>query len=146
MPDERLRTIPDVDEIGKPVVAQFDLDTGKILRSVEVPWGVGQLLSVEGGRSLYAFGQDLYRIDTTGSELRIAATTPMFDKGMNILPLWMYDTGGVTSLNYYTEKYMGILLIDRVVRADPGQGDRRPAAILGCRRDQRSFACSYRHI
>lgn len=108
----RRTTLGDV-EIGKPVVAQFDLDTGKFLRSVEVPWGVAQLLSVEGGRSLYAFGQDLYRIDTTGSELRIATTTPMFDKGMNILPLWMYDTGGVTSLNYYTEKYMGILLIDR---------------------------------
>lgn len=100
-------------EIGKPVVAQFDLESGKILRSVEVPWGVGQLLSVDGGRSIYAFGQDLYRIDTTGGELRVAATTPMFDKGMNILPLWMYDTGGITSLNYYTEKYMGILLVDR---------------------------------
>ncbi|HEX9277205.1 MAG TPA: hypothetical protein VGA51_12520 [Casimicrobiaceae bacterium] len=101
--------------IGRPVVAQFELDTGKLLRSVEVPWGVAHLVRVQEGKTLYAFGQDLYKIDTTGNELRIVATVPMFDKGMNILPFWDYtfDNGGVASMNYYTEKYMGLLLVDQ---------------------------------
>ena len=58
--------------IGKPVVAQFELETGKLVRSVEVPWGVAHLVSVKGGTAIYAFGQDLYKIDTTGGDLRIA--------------------------------------------------------------------------
>ncbi len=101
--------------IGKPVVAQFELATGKLLRSVEVPWGVAHLVSVKGGKSLYAFGQDLYKIDTTGSDLKVVQTVPMFDKGMNILPFWDYvfDNGGVASMNYYTEKFMGLLLVDQ---------------------------------
>jgi DNA-binding beta-propeller fold protein YncE len=101
--------------IGKPVVAQFELATGKLLRSVEVPWGVAHLVSVKGGRTLYAFGKDLYKIDTSGSELKVTETVPMFDKGMNILPFWDYafDNGGVASMNYYTEKYMGLLLVDQ---------------------------------
>jgi DNA-binding beta-propeller fold protein YncE len=101
--------------VGKPVVAQFELDTGKLLRSVEVPWGVAHLVSVKGGQTLYAFGQDLYKIDTTGAELKLVETVPMFDKGMNILPFWDYafDNGGVASMNYYTEKYMGLLLVDQ---------------------------------
>jgi len=99
--------------IGKPVVAQFELDTGKVLRSIDVPWGVVHLMSIDGGKKLYAFGQDLYKIDTTGVDLKVTETVPMFDKGMNVFPLWVYDTGGILSLNYYTEKYMGILLVDR---------------------------------
>jgi DNA-binding beta-propeller fold protein YncE len=101
--------------IGKPVVAQVDLGTGELLRSVEVPWGVAHLVSVQGGRTIYAFGQDLYKIDTTGAELRVSETVPMFDKGMNILPFWDYafDNGGVASMNYYTEKHMGLLLVDQ---------------------------------
>jgi DNA-binding beta-propeller fold protein YncE len=101
--------------IGAPVVAQFDLETGKLLRSVEIPWGVAHLVRVQDGRTLYAFGQDLYKIDTTGNELRIVETVPMFDKGMNILPFWDYtfDNGGIASMNYYTEKYMGLLLVDQ---------------------------------
>lgn len=101
--------------VGKPVVAQFDLDTGKILRSVEVPWGVAHLVRVRGGQSIYAFGQDLYKIDTTGPELEIAETLPMFDKGMNMLPFWDYsfDNGGVASMNYYTPKFMGVMLVDQ---------------------------------
>jgi DNA-binding beta-propeller fold protein YncE len=115
--------------IGKPVVAQFELETGKLLRSVEVPWGVAHLVSVKGGKTIYAFGQDLYRIDTTGADLRIVETVPMFDKGMNLLPFWDYafDNGGVASMNYYTEKYMGLLLVDQasgniedvVLKGDP---------------------------
>jgi DNA-binding beta-propeller fold protein YncE len=101
--------------IGKPVVAQFELDTGKLVRSVEVPWGVAHLVSVRGGTTLYAFGQDLYKIDTTGGELRIVETVPMFDKGMNLLPFWDYtfDNNGVASMNYYTDKFMGLLLVDQ---------------------------------
>ena len=80
-----------------------------------MPWGVGHLVSVKGGNAVYAIGQDIYKIDTTGSDLRIVETVPMFDKGMNILPFWDYafDNGGVASMIYYTEKFMGILLIDQ---------------------------------
>lgn len=101
--------------IGKPVVAQFDLATGKLLRSVEVPWGVAHLVSVQGGRTIYAFGQDMYKIDTTGGEMRIAETVPMFEREMNLLPFWDYafDNGGVASINYYTPKAMGLLLVDQ---------------------------------
>jgi DNA-binding beta-propeller fold protein YncE len=101
--------------IGKPVVAQFDLATGKLLRSVEVPWGVAHLVSVRGGRMLYAIGKDIYKIDTTGRDLKVVETVAMFDKGMNILPFWDYafDNGGVASMNYYTEKAMGLLLVDQ---------------------------------
>jgi len=101
--------------VGKPVVAQFELDTGKIVRSIEVPWGVAHLVSVRGGAQIYAFGQDLYKIDTTGPALAIAETVPMFDKGMNLLPFWDYsfDNGGVASMNYYTPKFMGLLLVDQ---------------------------------
>jgi DNA-binding beta-propeller fold protein YncE len=115
--------------IGKPVVAQFDLATGKVLRSVEVPWGVAHLVSVQGGRMIYAFGQDMYKIDTTGGDLRIAGTVPMFDKGMNLLPFWDYafDNGGIASMNYYTPTAMGLLLVDQasgniqdiVLKGDP---------------------------
>jgi hypothetical protein len=99
--------------VGKPVVAQFDLATGKLLRSVEVPWGVAHLVSVKGGKMLYAFGQDIYKIDTTGSDLKLVETVPMFDKQMNILPFWDYsfDNGGVASMNYYTPQAMGLLLV-----------------------------------
>lgn len=101
--------------VGKPVVAQFDLATGKLVRSVEVPWGVAHLVSVKGGKTLYAFGQDAYKIDTTGSDLKLVETVPMFDRQMNILPFWDYafDNGGVASMNYYTPEAMGVLLLDQ---------------------------------
>ena len=101
--------------IGKPVVAQFDLASGRLLRSVEVPWGVAHLVSVKGGKTIYAFGKDLYKIDTSGAELMLVETVPMFDKGMNILPFWdhAFDNDGVASMNYYTEKSMGLLLVDQ---------------------------------
>jgi DNA-binding beta-propeller fold protein YncE len=101
--------------VAKPVVAQFDLATGKILRSVEVPWGVAHLVAVRDGTQLYAFGQSLYTIDTTGRDLAVVATAPLAGRGMNILPFWDYafDNGGVASMNYYTEKYMGLLLVDQ---------------------------------
>lgn len=100
--------------IGKPVVAQFDLADGRILRSVEVPWGVGHLVRVKGGR-LYAVGQDLYKIDTNGAEPRIVETLPMFDKGMNVLPFWEYpwENGDRFIAAYYTPTAMGLLVIDQ---------------------------------
>ncbi len=101
--------------VGKPVVAQFDLATGKVLRSVEVPWGVAHLVAVKGGKTIYAIGQDLYKIDTTGADMKIVETVPMFAKEMNILPFWDYafDNGGVASMNYYTPRAMGLLLVDQ---------------------------------
>lgn len=101
--------------IGQPVVAQFELDTGRILRSVEVPFGVAHLVSVQGGRRIYAIGQDLYKIEVAGRDMKVVETVPMFDRNMNILPLWDYafDNGGVASMNYYTPEYMGLMLIDQ---------------------------------
>ncbi|MCL4764045.1 MAG: hypothetical protein KJ018_20095 [Burkholderiales bacterium] len=101
--------------VGRPVVAQFDLATGKILRSVEVPWGVAHLVAVRGGAQLYAFGQALYTIDTTQPELAVVATRPLAGRGMNILPFWDYtfDNGGVASMNYYTATHMGLLIVDQ---------------------------------
>lgn len=109
------RTERDEAIVGRPVVAQFELDTGKIVRSVEVPWGVAHLVRVRGGERLYAFGQALYSIDTTGPALAIVETRPLAERGMNILPFWDYsfDNGGVASMNYYTEKFMGLLLVDQ---------------------------------
>ncbi|MBK9116481.1 MAG: hypothetical protein IPM22_12870 [Betaproteobacteria bacterium] len=115
--------------VGRPVVAQFALDTGRIVRSVEVPWGVAHLVGAREGRTIYAFGQDLYTIDTTGPDLRIVATQPILDKGMNMLPFWDYtfDNGGVASMNYYTATAMGVMLVDQktgaiedlVLKGDP---------------------------
>lgn len=101
--------------IGKPVVAQFDLDSGRIVRSVEVPWGVAHLVRANDGRTIYAFGPELYTIDTTGADLRIAATQPILDQGKNMLPFWDYsfDNGGVASMNYYTATAMGVMLVDQ---------------------------------
>jgi DNA-binding beta-propeller fold protein YncE len=100
--------------IGKPMVAQFDLADGRILRSVEVPWGVAHLVRVKGG-ILYAVGQDLFKIDTNSPEPRIVQTRPMFDKGMNILPFWEYpwENGDQMVAAYYTPTAMGMLRIDQ---------------------------------
>lgn len=100
--------------LGKPVVAQISLETGKILRSVDVPWGVGHLVPVKGGRWVYAIGKDLYEIDASASEMKVAETYPMFEKQWNILPFWDYfwENGGVASMNYYTPERMGLLTVN----------------------------------
>jgi len=100
--------------VGAPVVAQVDLASGKILRSVEVPWGVARLVVVKGGQQVYAIGKDIYKIDAAGGELRVVETVPMFEKKWNILPLWAYtwETGGFVAANYYTPDFMGLLTID----------------------------------
>jgi len=100
--------------IGKPVVVELDLGTGRILRSVEVPWGVARLVRVKGGQWVYALGKDLYKIDASGKDMRVAETMPMFDKKWNILPLWDYawENGGLATTNYYTPELMGLLTVD----------------------------------
>lgn len=100
--------------VGAPVVAQIDLASGKILRSVEVPWGVARLVAVRGGQQVYALGKDIYKIDAAGGALKIVETVPMFDRKWNILPLWSYtwENGGLLAANYYTPEIMGILTVD----------------------------------
>lgn len=100
--------------IGAPVVAQISLETGKILRSIEVPWGVARLMVVKGGTSVYALGKDLYEIDTTAAELKVVKTMPMFEKKWNFLPLWEYaaESDGHGVMNYYTPELMGLLSVD----------------------------------
>jgi DNA-binding beta-propeller fold protein YncE len=100
--------------IGKPVVAQLSLDTGQILRSVEVPLGVARLVRVNGAQRIYALGKDLYKIDASGSGLAVTETMPMFEKKWNILPLWDYawENGGLATMNYYTPELMGLLTVD----------------------------------
>ena len=73
--------------VGTPVVAQNDLETGKILRSIEVPFGVIYLAYVKNTKMLYALGQDITMIGVSGQEMKISGLYPMFDKNMNILPL-----------------------------------------------------------
>lgn len=101
--------------IGKPVVAQIDLETGKILRSLEVPWGVASLTTVRGGKMVYAIGKDLYKIDVSGKEMKVAETYGMFDRHMNFLPFWNYawENGGIFMANYYTPEFMGLMSIDK---------------------------------
>lgn len=101
-------------EIAQPVIAQIDLESGEILRSVEVPRGIFQLLLINGGKEVYAIGQDLFKIDVSGPEMKIADTYPMYDKGMNIFPLWhyTYESEGYFISPYYTMEGCGMLEID----------------------------------
>lgn len=98
----------------QPVVAELDLDSGKVLRSVEVPWGVGQLVGTQDGKTLFGIGQDLVRIDTTGKELKIVESSQLIEKGMNALPFWPknYDNDGIAVAPYYTPTGMGVLMVD----------------------------------
>jgi DNA-binding beta-propeller fold protein YncE len=105
--------------LANPVVAELSLETGKILRSVEVPIGVAKLVRVKGGKGVYAIGRDLYKIDASGGEMKIAETMPMFEKKWNILPLWAYtwENGGLATMNYYTPEIMGLLTVDEATGA-----------------------------
>ncbi|MDW7709032.1 MAG: hypothetical protein SCH98_01055 [Deferrisomatales bacterium] len=110
------RTTKDGDVVvPNPVLAQFDLDTGKILRSIEVPWGVASLTTVKGGAMVYAIGKDLHKVDVSGPEMKITETWPMYEKEMNFLPFWNYswENGGVFMANYYTSEIMGLLAIHK---------------------------------
>lgn len=100
--------------IGAPVVAQISLESGTILRSIEVPFGVARLMLVKEGRSIYAMGKDLYEIDVSGPQLKVVSTFPMFEKQWNFLPFWEYaaESGGLSVMNYYTPERMGLLMVE----------------------------------
>lgn len=108
------RTVGGEVEIAEPMLAQIDLESGEILRSIEVPRGVFQLLLVNDGKEVYAIGQDLYKIDVTGQEMELADTHSMFDRGMNIFPLWhyTYENDGYFISPYYTMEGCGMLEIN----------------------------------
>lgn len=98
----------------RETISQIDMENGKVLRSMTPPWGVSSLVYVKDGKSLYAVGLDLYRIDLSESEMKVVETRPMLAKKMDILPIWPFtqENGGVFMTNYYTPDYMGILSID----------------------------------
>ena len=102
--------------IAAPMLAQIDLETGEILRSIEVPRGIFTVLSIKGGKELFAIGQDLYKFDVSGKEMVMteAHTHSMFDKGMNIFPLWHYtfESDGYFIAPYYTMEGAGMLEIN----------------------------------
>jgi WD40 repeat protein len=102
--------------IADPMLVQIDLDSGEILRSINVPRGIFTLLSVKGGQEIYAIGQDLYKFDVSGKEMKMteAHTHSMFDKGMNIFPLWHYtfESDGYFIAPYYTMEGCGMLEIN----------------------------------
>ncbi len=100
--------------IGTPVLAQVDLESGKILRSVEVPWASATIVSVKNGQGVYVIGQDIAMVDVSGKEMKVTGTYPMYEKMWNILPLWDYtkENGGLFVGNYYTPELMGLITID----------------------------------
>ncbi|MFA7280621.1 MAG: hypothetical protein WC100_11035 [Sterolibacterium sp.] len=101
--------------VGTPTVAQIDLENGQILRSVDVPWGVGFLALMRDGKMLYAVGQDIIKIDVSGKEMKKVGEHPMFDKKMNILPLFSYaeENNGVALLPYWIGEAGGLLNVDK---------------------------------
>lgn len=101
--------------VGTPNVAQIDLENGQILRSIEVPFGVCYLAYVKNTKTLYALGQDITMIDVSGKEMKSSGFYPMFDKGMNILPLFSYaeENNGVALLPYWIGEAAGLLSIDK---------------------------------
>ena len=100
--------------VAAPMLAQIDLTDGRILRSIEVPWGSAALVSVKNATSVYVIGQDIVEIDVSGKEMKLVDTYPMFEKKWNILPLWdnTRENGGVFIGNYYTPEFMGLVSID----------------------------------
>lgn len=100
--------------VAPPRLAQVDLATGRIRRSIETPWSSATLVSVDRGRRVYVIGKDIFEFDVSGEQMQRTGTYPMFEKGWNILPMWdnTRDNGGVFIGNYYTAGAMGLLFID----------------------------------
>ncbi len=100
--------------VAPPMLAQIDLEEGRILRSIEVPWGAASLVSVKNATSIYVIGKDITKVDVSGKKMKITGTYPMFEKKWNVLPLWdnTMGNGGVFMVNYYTPEFMGLLSID----------------------------------
>jgi DNA-binding beta-propeller fold protein YncE len=98
----------------RPTISQIDLQNGKVLRSMTPPWGVSSLAYQKDGKTLFAVGLDLYKIDLSQKEMKIYDTYPMLAKKMDILPIWpsTHENGGIFLTNYYTPEYMGLLAID----------------------------------
>lgn len=97
-----------------PMLAQIDLADGRIMRSIEVPWGSFALVSVKNASSICVIGKDIVKVDVSGELMKIAGTYPMYEKQWNILPLWdnTMGNGGIFISNYYTPEHMGLLFID----------------------------------
>ena len=100
--------------VGHPEVAEIDLNTGKVLRSVKVPWGVASLALVKDDSTLYAVGQDIYAIDVASRKMTITKTIPEFKKGINMLAFWPYvhENGGIWLSPYYTPTGWGLFSIN----------------------------------
>ncbi len=115
--------------VGSPEVAQIDLQTGKVLRRIEVPWGVANLALTKGDTLLYAIGQDIYPIDVSKKKMTLGKTIPLFDKGFNMLAFWTYtqENGGVWAGPYYTPTGWGLFninistgeIIDTPIKGEP---------------------------
>jgi DNA-binding beta-propeller fold protein YncE len=102
--------------VAAPVLAQIDLEDGRILRSIEVPWGSASLVSVKNATNIYVIGKDIVKVDVSAEEMQVIGSYPMFEKKWNVLPLWdnTKENGGVYILNYYTPERMGLVSIDSV--------------------------------
>ena len=106
--------------VAAPMLAQIDLKDGRILRSIEVPWGSAMLVTVKNGNgiknatTIYVIGKDIVKVDVSGEEMKVIGTYPMFEKKWNILPLWenTMENGGIFMVNYYTPEFMGLVSID----------------------------------
>ena len=101
--------------VGAPNVAQIDLETGQVLRSIEVPFGVASLIYVKSKKMLYAIGQDITMIDVSGTDMKTVGLHPMFDKNMNLLPLFTYaeENNGMALIPYWIGEAPGLLGIDK---------------------------------
>ncbi len=101
--------------VTPPKLTQMDLETGKVLRTLDLPWDAATLTTVKNGKMVYVIGKDLYKIDVSGSEMKLVDTFKMYEKQMNFLPFWNYawENGGVFMANYYTPELMGLLSIDK---------------------------------
>lgn len=100
--------------VAPPMLAQIDLADGRIMRSIEVPWGSASLVSVKNSTNIYVIGKDIVKVDVSTEEMKITGSYPMFEKKWNILPLWDYtiENGGIFMVNYYTPELMGLVSID----------------------------------
>jgi DNA-binding beta-propeller fold protein YncE len=95
-------------------VAEIDLNTGRVVRSIKVPWGVASLALVKNDSTLYAIGQDIYAIDVSKPKMAITKTIPEFKKGINMLAFWTYvrENGGIWLSPYYTPTGWGLFSIN----------------------------------
>lgn len=108
------RKVEGGDVLVRHTLSQIDLEDGRVLRSMTVPWEVAALAYQRDGKALFAVGLDIYKIDISQPEMKIVQTFPLFDQKKNMLPIWpsTQENGGVFMSNYYTPEYMGLLSID----------------------------------